>query len=68
MYGGFEDTRGSNDDEDEEEELEEIDASQLTKQGYMKDDFIVEDGECEAEEEDEEFEYESELSEDDYFD
>jgi hypothetical protein len=69
LYGGFEDTRGSNDDDDEEEEeLEEIDASQLTKQGYMKDDFIVEDGECEAEEEDEEFEYESELSEDDYFD
>ena len=67
LYGGFEDTRGSHDDEEEEEEeLEEIDASQLTKQGYMKDDFIVEDGECE--EEDEEFEYESELSEDDYFD
>ena len=64
LYGGFEDTRdGSHDDE---EEVEEIDASQLTKQGYMKDDFIVEDGECE--EEDEEFEYESELSEDDYFD
>lgn len=67
LYGGFEDTRGSHEDEEEEEEeLEEIDASQLTKQGYMKDDFIVEDGECE--EEDEEFEYESELSEDDYFD
>jgi hypothetical protein len=67
LYGGFEDTRdGSHDDdeEEEEEEMEEIDASQLTKQGYMKDDFIVEDGE----EEDEEFEYESELSEDDYFD
>tara|TARA_B100001093_G_C26635920_1_gene930920 strand:+ start:52 stop:585 length:534 start_codon:yes stop_codon:yes gene_type:complete len=64
LYGGFEDTRGSHNDEDEEEEEEEIDPNQLTKQGYMKDDFIVEDGE----EEDEEFEYESELSEDDYFD
>ena len=64
LYGGFEDTRGSHDDEEEEEEEEEIDPNQLTKQGYMKDDFIVEDGE----EEDEEFEYESELSEDDYFD
>ena len=71
LYGGFEDTRGGShdDEEEEEEEMEEIDASQLTKQGYMKDDFIVEDGECEEEEEDdEEFEYESELSEDDYFD
>ena len=64
LYGGFEDIRGGSHD-DEEEEEEEIDASQLTKQGYMKDDFIVEDGECEEEEE---FEYESELSEDDYFD
>ena len=63
LYGGFEDTRASN-TEDEEEEIEEIDASLLTKQGYMKDDFIVEDNECEEED----FEYESELSEDDYFD
>jgi hypothetical protein len=38
----------------------------LTKQGYKKDGFIVDDDE--EEEEDGDFEYESELSEDDYFD
>jgi len=77
LYGGFEDTRNQEDDdeeeEEEEEEMETIDASQITKQGYMKDDFIVDDGECEEEdddddEEEEDFEYESELSEDEYFD
>lgn len=75
LYGGFEDTRNQEDDDDddeeEEEEMEAIDASQVTKQGYLKDDFIVDDGECEEEDDDDEeedFEYESELSEDEYFD
>ena len=62
LYGGFEDT---NQEDDEEEEEEEIEAEQLTKQGYKKDDFVVDDDE---EDGDGEFEYESELSEDDYFD
>ena len=72
LYGGFEDTRNQEDDDEEEEEMEAIDPSQVTKQGYLKDDFIVDDGECEEEddddEEEEDFEYESELSEDEYFD
>ena len=69
LYGGFEDTGNNgeeNDDENDDDELKEVDANEITKQGYLKDDFIVEDGECE--EEDEGFEYESELSEDEYFD
>lgn len=72
LYGGFEDTRNQEDDDEEEEEMEAIDPSQVTKQGYLKDDFIVDDGECEEEDDDEDeeedFEYESELSEDEYFD
>ena len=63
LYGGFEDTRSKSDDEEEEEEIP--DNSKLTKEGYLKDNFIV-DGPDESEGNDD-FEYESELSEDDYF-
>ena len=59
LYGGFEDLNDDEDDEEEEEEAENIDPSKLTKQGYLKDDFVVDD---------EELEYESELSEGEYFD
>lgn len=42
LYGGFEDIG----DDDEDEEEEEIDANvPLTKTGYVKDDFVVEDDE-----------------------
>lgn len=58
LFGGFEDLEH---DEEEEEEEEEIDPKKLTKHGYLKDDFIVDD-------DDEELEYESELSEEEYFD
>lgn len=60
LFGGFDDV-GEEDDEDEdeeEEEVREIDPTKLTKQGYLKDDFVVDD---------EELEYESELSEEEYF-
>ena len=66
MFGGFEDITN---EEEEEEEEEEVDPSLLTKQGYKKDDFIVDDDEIEYEEDydpDEELEYESELSEEEY--
>jgi hypothetical protein len=63
LFGGFEDL-GDEDEEEEEEEEEHIDPNNLTKQGYLKDDFIVDDDDCE----DEEWGYESELSEDEYFD
>ena len=61
LYGGFEDLE----DDEEEEEEEEVDPKQLTKQGYLKDDFIVDDEE--GDEEDEEWGYESELSYEKYF-
>lgn len=57
LMGGFDDL---NESEDEEEEEEIIDPTKLTKQGYMRDDFVVDDDEPELE-------YESELSEEDYF-
>lgn len=63
LYGGFEDTRSKSDDEEEEEEM--LDKSKLTKEGYLKDNFIVDDPE--ESEGNDDFEYESELSEDDYF-
>lgn len=64
LFGGFEnldDDEDEDDDEEEEKEKEEeknIDPAKLTKQGYLKDDFVVED---------EELEYESELEEEEYF-
>ena len=63
MFGGFEDLNDEDDDDDDDDEDEEeekaIDPTLLTKNGYLKDDFVVED---------EELEYESELSEEEYFD
>lgn len=54
LFGGFEDLE----DEEEEDEVKEEEEVKLTKQGYLKDDFVVDD---------EELEYESELSEEEYF-
>lgn len=46
LYGGFEDiVENDSDDESEECELENIHPSKLTKNGYLKDGFVVED-EC----------------------
>jgi hypothetical protein len=45
LYGGFEDIGDDDEDEDDDDE-EEIDANvPLTKTGYVKDDFVVEDDE-----------------------
>jgi hypothetical protein len=44
LYGGFEDVENSEYDEDSEEE---VDETQLTKNGYLKDDFVVDDDEDE---------------------
>jgi len=43
LMGGFEDL--SKEEEEEEEEEEEVDPSQLTKHGYKKDNFIVDESE-----------------------
>jgi hypothetical protein len=52
LYGGFEDI--GDEDSDEEDEDDEDEALPRTKTGYVKDDFVVDDGEEEEEEEDEE--------------
>jgi hypothetical protein len=60
LFGGFEDLgedEGEEEEIDTEEEIENMKKSgqvvQLTKQGYLKDDFIVDDEEEEEEEEEE---------------
>ena len=45
IYGGFEDLDASAaDDENEEDELDNVDPDMKTKTGYLKDDFVVDDG------------------------
>lgn len=56
LMGGFEDLQES--ESESESEAEDIHPSMLEKNGYLKDDFVVDD---------EEEEYGSELSEEDYF-
>ena len=41
LFGGFEDIENS--DSEEEDSDENIDPSSLTKEGYLKDDFVTED-------------------------
>ena len=56
MFGGFEDLKDTaKEDEEEEDELENIPDSMKTKEGYLKDGFIVDD-----DDEDEEGDYEEE--------
>lgn len=50
LYGGFEDL-DEDDDEDEDEDEDEDDEVELTKEGYKKDDFIVDDDVSDSEEE-----------------
>lgn len=45
LFGGFEDIGVSDDDDNESDELENVDKEQLTKDGYLKDDFIVDSDE-----------------------
>ena len=43
MFGGFEDlTTNAEDDENEEDELDNIPSEMKTKDGYLKDDFVIE--------------------------
>lgn len=68
LFGGFEDINSSAlilEDENEEDELANIPAEKKTKQGYLKDGFVVdsdsvEDGDYESEEESEEVSDENE--------
>ena len=43
LFGGFEDIENSDDEDDEDEDDNDIDSSLLTKDGYLKDDFVTED-------------------------
>jgi hypothetical protein len=60
LFGGFDDI-GADDSDEEEEELEE--GAQLTKAGYLKDDFVVDDDDDDGDEEEEEEEVIDESSE-----
>jgi len=59
LYGGFEDI-GEEDSEYDDDSEEEVDETQLTKSGYLKDEFIVDDDDSEEDEEEEEEEDEEE--------
>ena len=63
LYGGFEDLG----DEDSEDEEDEDDGLPRTKEGYVKDDFIVDDDEDDDEEEEEEEEEEDEEEEEEEY-
>ena len=53
LYGGFEDLDDEEDDEEDDEDDEE-DEVELTKEGYKKDDFIVDDDVSDTDDDDEE--------------
>lgn len=62
---GFDTLKDSiSDDEDEEDELDGMDPSQLTKDGYLKDDFIADSSEDDDDED--EIEFEGEILEEEY--
>jgi len=63
LFGGFEDI-GDKDSEDEDEDDDDDDLPQ-TKDGYVKDGFIVDDDEIEEEEEEDEEEEEEDDDEED---
>ena len=62
LFGGFEDLGET--ESSSEDELKHIDKNHLTKQGYLKDDFVIEDEDDEDEDEDEDEEDEDEDEED----
>ena len=66
LNGGFHDLgETEKDDEDEEEEVEEEEEGEKTKNGYLKDGFVVDDHENNDDEEDEEDEDEEDEEEED---
>jgi hypothetical protein len=62
LFGGFEDLGDEDDDEEDEDEDDDV---PRTKNGYVKDGFVIDDDEVEEEEEDEEEEEEEDEDEDD---
>jgi len=64
LFGGFDTLANYEDDENEEDELDSIPAIRKTKDGYLKDGFVVDTSSCDNDDEDEE-EEEDEDEEDD---
>jgi hypothetical protein len=64
LFGGFEDI-GADDSEDEEDEDDEDEDVPRTKEGYVKDNFVVDDDEEEEYEDEEEEEDDDEEDDDD---
>ena len=66
LFGGFEDLDATAlEDENEEDELEDIPDTMKTKQGYLKDGFVVDDPDDDDEDDDEDEDEEDEDEEDD---
>ena len=69
LYGGFEDLDDEDDlnedDDNDEAEDEIVDKSKLTKQGYMKDDFLVDDDDDDEYEEEDDDDNEDSDADDD---
>ena len=66
QFGGFEDI-GSQDSSTEPDEIQQIDPKFITKDGYVKDGFVV-DSDKETDESDSEFFYDDELQYEEYTD
>jgi hypothetical protein len=70
LFGGFESLHNTDSEDDNQPELDYIDTKNLTKEGYIKDEFIVSDGSSSKEltSDEEEFYYDSELQYESYSD
>lgn len=64
LFGGFDSLANCDDDDDEEDELDSIPAHRKTKDGYLKDGFVVDSSEDDDDDEDDEDTDESEDEED----
>ena len=63
LFGGFEDLGDEDSEEESEDELDDVPDDQKTKNGYLKDGFVVDQDDSEDEEEDEDEEEEEEEDE-----
>ncbi len=60
LYGGFDEV----DDDDDEDDEEDVDDDMMTKNGYMKDGFVVDDSDCESDYDDDDGDQDGEDDED----
>ena len=64
LFGGFDSLANCDDDDDEEDELDSIPAHRKTKDGYLKDGFVVDSSEDDDDDDTDESEDEEEMEED----